>query len=174
MYKDESDVYDTIQSFLKSTHHREESIYFLDIGEIERLFHLWQQRFEGIHPYYAIKCNPDIGFIKRLAELGANFDCASIAEIDRVLSLGISPDRIIFANPCKRQRDIVTAYQKGVHIVTFDNETELIKIANVCPQMGAMLRIYAKDPDARCQFAHKFGADASRWPLLFETAKTLD
>ena len=173
MYKNEQDVYDTIQTFLKSTHHREESIYFLDIGEIERLFDLWQSRFKGIHPYYAIKCNPDIGFIKRLAEMGANFDCASIAEIDRVLSLGILPERIIFANPCKRQRDIVTAYQKGVQIVTFDNETELMKIANVCPQMNGMLRIYAKDPDARCQFAHKFGADASRWPLLFETAKTL-
>jgi len=38
--------------------------------------------------------------------------------------------------------------------------------------MNVMLRIYAKDPDARCQFAHKFGADKSTWLQLIETAKT--
>ncbi len=169
-YDDETNVYNYIQEYLESSFHKEESIYFLDIGEIERLYHLWCSRFPGIHPYYAIKCNPDTGFIHKLQELGANFDCASIAEIDRVLSLGVSPDRIIFANPCKRQRDIVAAYQKGVQIVTFDTETELIKIAQVCPKMNVMLRIYAKDPDARCQFAHKFGAEKYRWQQLIETA----
>ena len=65
----------------------------------------------------------------------------------------------------------MAAYQKGVKVVTFDNETELIKIAQVCPKMNVMLRIYAKDPDARCQFAHKFGADKSTWTNLLDTAK---
>lgn len=170
-YQQKENVYENIVDYLSKTEHVEESIYFLDIGEIERLRELWEQRFYNIHPYYAIKCNPDIGFIKKLAELGTNFDCASIAEIDRVLSLGIDPSRIIFANPCKRQRDIITAYQRGVRIVTFDTDTELFKIASVCPQMNIMLRIYAKDPDARCQFAHKFGADKSRWEEMLTIIK---
>lgn len=143
----------------------------MDLGEIKRLYHLWERRFPNIHPYYAIKCNPDHGFIQCLAELGANFDCASVAEIDKILSLGISPERIIFANPCKRKRDIVTAYEKGIRIVTFDTETELEKIGTVCPQMNCMLRIYAKDPEARCQFAHKFGCPKERWePILKKAA----
>lgn len=150
----------------------EESIYFLDLGEIDRLYRLWMTRFSGIHPYYAIKCNPDHGFIQKLAGLGANFDCASIAEIDKILSLGISPDRILFANPCKRQRDIIAAYQKGVCTTTFDTETELEKIAKVCPQMQCVLRIYAKDPDARCQFAHKFGCPSEKWDSILRIAQT--
>lgn len=162
-YSDVSDAYPQLRSYLNTTQHTEESIYFLDIGEIERLYKEWTQRFKDIHPYYAIKCNPDIGFIKKLAEMGANFDCASVAEINRVLDLGIDPSRILFANPCKRQRDIVTAYQKGIRTVTFDTETELLKISKVCPEMKLILRIYARDPEARCQFAHKFGADSSRW-----------
>lgn len=163
-----------IKQYLQNTNHPEESIYFLDLGEIKRLYQLWQDRFPGIHPYYAIKCNPDHGFIQTLAELGANFDCASIAEIDKILSLGISPDRIIFANPCKRKRDILTAYEKGIRIVTFDTETELEKIAVACPKMECMLRIYAKDPDARCQFAHKFGCPKERWETILNTASRLE
>ena len=91
-----------------------------------------------------------------------------------MLQLGISPERILFANPCKRKQDIVTAYQKGITMVTFDTETELEKIHSICPAMKCILRIYAKDPDARCQFAHKFGCPKERWVSILERAKTLD
>lgn len=173
-YNDRIDIYKTIRTYLQSTNHPEESIYFLDLGEIKRLYQLWQRRFPNVHPYYAIKCNPDHGFIQTLAELGANFDCASVAEIDKILSLGIGPDRIIFANPCKRKRDIVTAYERGIRKVTFDTETELEKIAAVCPQMQCILRIYAKDPAAKCQFAHKFGCPKERWQTILEQAYKLN
>lgn len=111
--------------------------------------------------------------IQKLAELGANFDCASIAEIEIVLQQGVSPSRILFANPCKRKQDIITAYQKGVTMVTFDTETELEKIGLVCPDMKCILRIYAKDPDARCQFAHKFGCPKEKWVPILEKAREL-
>lgn len=162
--------HEAIGNYLRTCDHPEESIYFLDLGEIERLYRMWEARFPRIQPYYAIKCNPDHGFLQKLAELGANFDCASISEIDRVLSLGISPDRILFANPCKRKRDIVMAYQKGIRTVTFDTDTELEKIGEVCPQMLCVLRIYAKDPHAKCQFAHKFGCPPERWEAVLNVA----
>jgi len=170
-YRDLTDLNTTIRNYLQHSEHLEESIYFLDLGEIERLYTTWEKRFPNIHPYYAIKCNPDHGFIKKLAKLGANFDCASIAEIDRILSLGISPNRILFANPCKRKRDIITAYRMGIRTVTFDTETELEKIGEVCPRMKCVLRIYAKDPDAKCQFSHKFGCPEEKWESIIATAK---
>ena len=169
-YRDTDELLGVVRDYLQDSEHPEESIYFLDLGEIERLYSTWVTRFPGIQPYYAIKCNPDHGFIQKLADLGANFDCASIAEIDRVLQLGISPSRILFANPCKRRRDIVTAYQKGVRIVTFDTEAELEKIGEVCPRMRCMLRIYAKDPEAVCQFAHKFGCPPEKWRDILAVA----
>jgi len=49
----------------------------------------------------AVKSNPDINIVRALAQLGCGFDCASKSEIEEVLSIGVSPDRIIFANPCK-------------------------------------------------------------------------
>ena len=47
--------------------------------------------------YYAVKSSPSVQVIGALAELGSNFDIASRYELDRVLSLGISPDRIYVA-----------------------------------------------------------------------------
>ena len=35
------------------------------------MYTVWTQRFPGITPFYAIKCNPDHGFIQTLAELEA-------------------------------------------------------------------------------------------------------
>ena len=52
--------------------------------------------------YLAIKCNPDPAVVKLLANLGANFDCASKGEIQQILDMGVAPEKIVFANPCKQ------------------------------------------------------------------------
>ncbi len=41
--------------------------------------------------------------------------------------MGVSPDHIIYANPCKQVSHIKYAARKGVNMVTFDNELELYK-----------------------------------------------
>ena len=81
-----------------------------------------------------MKCNGDQNLIRLLAYLGAGFDCASKKEIQTVLDLGVSPDRIIYANPCKQASYIKYAYKNGVNCMTFDNEQELYKIKENHPQ----------------------------------------
>ncbi len=44
-----------------------------------------------------------------------------------VLDMGVSPDHMIYANPCKQVSHIMYAAKKGVDMVTFDNELELYK-----------------------------------------------
>lgn len=51
--------------------------------------------------------------LETLASLGTSFDCASKGEIMKVLSLGVSPDRIIFANPTKFLSHIKYAAKLG-------------------------------------------------------------
>lgn len=64
----------------------------------------------------------------------------------QVCSLGVSPDRIVFANPCKRPKDLRCAADRGVELTTFDTEAELAKLARFAPGSRAMLRIRADDP----------------------------
>jgi len=56
--------------------------------------------------YVAVKCNDDPMLLQTLASMGTGFDCASRSEIRSVLSLGVDPSRIIYANPCKQASHI--------------------------------------------------------------------
>jgi ornithine decarboxylase len=47
--------------------------------------------------------------------------------------MGVSPDRIIYANPCKQISHLQYAAQKGVELMTFDNEDELHKVKKYFP-----------------------------------------
>lgn len=76
-----------------------------------------------------------------------------------VLSLGVSPDRIILANCCKRPRDIRAAAAYGVALTTFDTVSELRKLAAAHQGASAVLRIRADDPGARCPLGNKYGCE---------------
>lgn len=52
-------------------------------------------------------------------------------EIKKVLDLGVSPSRIIFANPAKMTSHIKYAMSQCVDLTTFDNELELYKIKSI-------------------------------------------
>ena len=77
-----------------------------------------------VEPFYAVKCNNEPGILQLLASLGTGFDCASKAEIEQVLSLGVDPSRIIYANPCKMRSHIKYASERNVSLMTFDDEVE--------------------------------------------------
>ena len=50
----------------------------------------------------AVKCNDDPVFLKCLAHLGTGFDCASKSELKLILDMGVKPNDVVFANPCKQ------------------------------------------------------------------------
>ena len=144
-----------------------------DLGRLKSTFALWNHNFPGIQPFYAVKCNPDEELIRQLAQCGASFDCASPAEIDLVLKVGVCASRILYANPCKSHFDIKHACTRGVKMTTFDTVGELEKIAKVVPSMDCVLRLYACDPNARCQLSNKFGALPHEWAVLLSRARDL-
>jgi len=90
--------------------------YIVDLEDICNKHINWITQMPRVEPHYAVKCNTDQMLLKLLAYLGAGFDCASKAEIQTVLDLGVSPHRIIFANPCKQASNIKYAYKKGNQI----------------------------------------------------------
>lgn len=49
------------------------------------------------------------------------------------MDIGVSADRIIYANPCKQASFVRYAKEVGVETMTFDNENELMKIHKIYP-----------------------------------------
>ncbi|ODV80769.1 ornithine decarboxylase [Suhomyces tanzawaensis NRRL Y-17324] len=135
----------------------EDSFFVCDLGLISRAFATWKRHLPRVHPFYAVKCNPNVEVLRLLLSLGANFDCASKTEIDTVLGLGIAPARIVYANPCKTNSFIRHAASAGVNMTTVDNPHELYKLKQHHPQCGILIRIVTDDEGALCRLSTKFG-----------------
>ncbi|KAL4899193.1 hypothetical protein BDW74DRAFT_171658 [Aspergillus multicolor] len=159
---------------LPSERDRSEPSCVLDLGYVYRQYRRWRSLLPDVKPFYAVKCNPDVKVIQLLASLGAGFDCSSRSEIDLVLSQGVPPQEIIFANPCKKASDLVFAHRSEVKWVTFDNDAELHKIKRCLPDAQLVLRCAASDPSAMYSMSAKFGASPRTSFDLLRTAKSLD
>ena len=109
-----------------------------------------------------------------MAGLGTGFDCASKAEIEMVLRMGIDPSRIIYAQPCKTKSYIRYAAKEGVRQMTFDNSDELYKIKAIYPDAELFLRILTDDSASLCRLSLKFGASLDTTGELLALAKELD
>lgn len=152
----------------------EKAFFVGDISQVYRQHLRWKACLPEIEPFYAVKCNPDPYVLRLLAALGIGFDCASNGEISQVLSIdGISPDRIIFANPCKAVSFVRNAAKKGVDMMTFDNADELLKISRVHPRAKLVIRILTDDTKSLCRLGIKFGASLTTVPVLLAKAKEL-
>ncbi|XP_039764876.1 ornithine decarboxylase 1-like [Pararge aegeria] len=153
---------------------QEDPFYVMDLGEVVARFREWKELMPRVEPFYAVKCNDDKLMVSTLAALGAGFDCASKAEIQLVTSIGVRPDRIIFANPAKPASHIRWASAAGVTTMTFDSETELMKIKQYMPHAQLVVRIRCDATSAQCPLGIKFGCDpVSEAPRLLKLAAVM-
>lgn len=152
----------------------EEAFYVIDLGTVVRKHKEWTDKLPRVTPYYAMKCNPNPAIIQTLEKFGVGYDCASKNEIQQILDMGVSPSRIIFANPTKMKGHITYAKSVGVDLMTFDNSYELKKIAESFPEAKLVLRIITDDSNSVCRFSSKFGAPLSTCEDLLSLAKSLN
>lgn len=151
----------------------EDAFYVCDVNDILRKHKNWLMKLPRVRPFYAVKCNSAPIVLEVLSSVGAGFDCASKKEIDTVLDLGVHPDDIIYANPCKTKSYISHAESMNVDCMTFDNEPELYKVRQLHPNAKMVLRIKVDDSHSVCRFSSKFGADMEDVPHLLKVAKKI-
>ncbi|KAF7487783.1 Ornithine decarboxylase [Sarcoptes scabiei] len=151
----------------------EEAFYVCDVNDILCKHKNWLLKLPRVRPYYAVKCNSAPIVLQVLSSVGIGFDCASKTEIDTVLDLGVPPEDIIYANPCKTKSFITHAASMGVDCMTFDNEMELYKIRQLNPNAKMILRIKVDDSHSVCRFSAKFGAELEKVPFLLQIAKKI-
>lgn len=152
----------------------DQPFYVIDLCRVVAQMAKWRKNLPGVRAYYAVKCNPAAPLLDMIAALGGSFDCASVGEFTQVLQAGLArPGDLIFANPCKMASQMRQAHAAGVHCITFDNETELGKIAQYMPEARAVLRIRTDDSAAVCAFSTKFGCPVGDAAKLLDRAVEL-
>jgi len=113
----------------------------IDLNIIKNNFKELNRYFPYANIYYAVKSNPSEKVIKLLKELGSNFDIASIYELDKVLGLGVEPERLSYGNTIKKAKDIKYFYDKGVRLFASDSKADLQNIAKNAPGSRVFVRI---------------------------------
>jgi ornithine decarboxylase len=146
------------QSFLEFSQNLETPCIVFNLQTVKMNY----QRLKGLFPYsqiyYAVKANPEREIVSLLAELGSNFDIASRYELEMVLSLGVSPDRISFGNTIKKARDVAYFYERGVRLYATDSKEDLKSIAQKAPGSKIYVRILIEaSSTADWPLSRKFG-----------------
>ncbi|MFW5783314.1 MAG: type III PLP-dependent enzyme [Spirochaetota bacterium] len=108
--------------------------------------------------FYAVKANPMPEVLTLLAEGGSGFDVASRYELDLVLSLGVSPDRISFGNTIKKRADIAYAYERGVRLFACDAYDDVLNLATHAPGAKVFFRVFTQGTGSDWPLSRKFGA----------------
>ncbi|CAH1976614.1 unnamed protein product [Acanthoscelides obtectus] len=125
-------VKDVIKKIVRSGY-VEDAFYVCDVSDIVKKYNYWKRAMPRIETYYAVKCNPHRLVLETLVAMKSGFDCASKEEIKKMLSLGVPPNKIIYAHPTKKLSHLKYAAEVGIEMMTFDNDMELHKIKDMFP-----------------------------------------
>lgn len=139
--------------------------YIYDFAALDRRIERLSRLFDGLfRPSYAVKSNPNLALLRRIAAQVPFIDASSAHEVERALSVGVAPERITWSGPGKRNRDLTAIAGRGVTIVV-EAEDEIDQLTAICAGFAApqpvILRI---NPD---HVPRGFGASMSGKPSQF-------
>lgn len=132
---------------------KETPFLVINIGNIRNKYQQLRKGFDFAKIYYAVKANPNVDVLTLLRDLGSNFDIASIYELDKVMGLGVTVDRISFGNTIKKRKDVREFYRRGVRMFATDSEYDIRMLAEEAPGSRVYVRILTE------------GSQTADWPL---------
>lgn len=125
----------------------------LNLNIVKKKYEELQEHFPFAKIYFAVKANPANEILELLRDLGAYFDIASVYELDKVLALGVGPERLSYGNTIKKAKEVQYAYEKGVRLFATDSEWDIKNIAKFAPESKVFFRILTE------------GGETAEWPL---------
>lgn len=147
---------------------QETPVLFMDRSRIRENYRELKKALPPFRIAYAIKSNSHPELIEILKKEGSHFETASVAEIDKLLALGVKPEEMVLSNPVKSPQAIRRALDHGVVIQSFDSVEELEKFKEHVPKIRPVLRIVVPNEGSMWPLSGKFGADEELWHPIFE------
>lgn len=144
--------------FMSFSENLETPCVVINLKTIKKNYQKLRENFPYADVFYAIKANPHEEIITMLNEMGSYFDIASRYELDKVMRLGVSPDRVSYGNTIKKAKDIAYFYEKGVRMFATDSKDDLKNIAQFAPGSRVYVRILVENTtSADWPLSRKFG-----------------
>ncbi|XP_064458438.1 ornithine decarboxylase-like isoform X2 [Ornithodoros turicata] len=147
----------------------DDAFYICDLRDIEYKARMWSQELPRVTPYFAVKACTDAVVLWTLNSLGFNYDCSNKVEMNMVFDMGVSPDRIVYANTVKCSSHLRFALEHGVNLITFDSVEELEKFKN--KDVRLLMRMAANEYGSMQNMNKKYGTQFDDARKLLELAK---
>ena len=132
---------------------------------------------------YAVKANSNLAVLNVLAKQGAGFDIVSVGELDRVLTAGGDPAKVIFSGVGKQPHEMRRALEVGIKCFNVESEAELERLNEAAQSMGVQASISLRvNPDVDAQThpyistglkENKFGISIDRAEEVYLKAASL-
>jgi diaminopimelate decarboxylase len=90
---------------------------------------------------YAVKANPSLAVLRRIAATGIGADVASAGELAAVMRAGFPSERIVFTGPGKRDPELAGAAAGGLRAITVESLGELDRLRAAARLHGARPRV---------------------------------
>ena len=143
----------------------------ISLNKVQENYLYLKKQLPRVKVFYAMKANSTPEVLLQLANLGSNFDVAAPGEMRALNALGISGSRMVYANPVKTLSGIKLAHDLGVDKFTFDDESEIHKLASYAPGAKVLVRVRVENKDAVVNLNEKFGAAPMQALQLLQLAK---
>jgi diaminopimelate decarboxylase len=128
--------------------------YVYSRAALEAAFMEYRQALAGA-PHlvcYAVKANSNLAVLNVLARLGAGFDIVSGGELERVISAGGDPAKIVFSGVSKKPAEMARALELGIHCFNLESAAELEVLNRVAGELGRVAPVSVRvNPDVDAQ-----------------------
>ena len=159
--------------------------YIYSRATLERHWKAFDQAFgEKAHLIcYAVKANSNIALLNVLARLGSGFDIVSLGELERVITAGGDPGKIVFSGVGKREDEILAALKIGIRCFNIEVSDELDRINRLAEHIGVIAPVsFRVNPDVDANThpyistglkENKFGIDIEQALTEYHRAATM-
>ncbi len=160
--------------------------YIYSRKTLERHWNAFNDAF-GEHKHlicYSVKACSNIAILNLFAQLGSGFDIVSVGELERVLTAGGDPKKVVFSGVGKRSDEMQRALAVGIRCFNIESESELDRLNDVASKMNKVAAISIRvnpDVDAKTHpyistglKENKFGIDINLVEAVYEHAVTME
>lgn len=128
----------------------------------------------GVRLHYAVKANPMPALLQAIAPLVDGFDVASEGELAAALAAGMPAERVGFAGPGKRDRELEAAIRAGA-VLSIESAGEAARALAIARSLGRRARVLLRvNPPFELRGsgmrmgggARPFGVDAADAPAV--------
>ena len=116
---------------------------------------------------YAVKANPSLAVLRRLAGTGVGADVASAGELAAVARAEFSPERIVFTGPGKRDAELAEAAALPLRAVTVESLGELERLRSAARAGRTRPRVLLR-ASGRARPGNVVGAGDGRFGMRWE------